>query len=118
MNPPPPWYSAPSLNAPRMRRVASSCSKVRSMPRGFAAPQPKQELVGLGVSSMSYSGFASLCKRNCRSLAPRGMTALRQEQNQNKNQEHKVESQAKPEAKEPARRRRYENRAPKLAAKT
>src|ERR1700757_2758450 len=52
MQPPPPWYSAPSLNAPRIRRVASSCSYVNCIPRGFAPPQPKQVLVGLGVSSM------------------------------------------------------------------
>src|ERR1700752_4185492 len=108
MNPPPPWYSAPSLKAPRMRRVASSCSKVRSMPRGFAAPQPKQELVGLGVSSMfgvSGSPLAFRYKRNRRSLASlpsflraSGMTALRPEQ------------KYKSEAKEPAGGQRYKTK--------
>jgi hypothetical protein len=35
-----------------MLRVASSCSYVNCIPRWFAPPQPKQELVGLGVSSI------------------------------------------------------------------
>src|SRR5579862_999647 len=111
MNPPPPWYSAPSLNAPRMRRVASSCSYVNCIPRWFAPPQPKQELVGLGVSSMfgiSVSVRAFRDKRNCRSLAPLGMTASRQLQNHK--QEATAQSKHKPKAKEPAGGQRHKNR--------
>jgi hypothetical protein len=81
------------------------------MPRGFAAPQPKQELVGLGVSSMFLFPFRLWLQKKLQ--IPRSAPFVPQGK-----RDDSVKTKQKPEAKEPSRRRRCENRVQKLAAKT
>jgi hypothetical protein len=94
------------------------------MPRGFAAPQPKQELVGLGVSSMFLFPFRLWLQKKLQ--IPRFAPFVSQGK-----RDDSVKTKAKPQTRTKSRNQKqksrrdaggtktgYNNLGPKLGAKT